>query len=77
MAKKTKQTEQNLIVSTSHIEDFVEISINDKGSDDVTTIDVRTPRSMYVTIGNKVVYIDYTLDDLIVTSWKLDSEVTN
>lgn len=77
MSKKTKQTEQNLIVSTSHIEDFVEISINDKGSDDVITIDVRNPRCMYVTIGNKVIYIDYTLDDLIVTSWKLDNEATN
>lgn len=72
MAKKTKQPEQNLIVSTSHIQDFIEVTISDKGSDDVTTIDVRNPRSMYVTIGNKVVYIDYTLDDLIVTSWKLN-----
>ena len=72
MAKKTKQPQQNLIVSTSHIDEFVDVSINDKGSDDTTTISIRTPRSMYVAVGDMVVYIDYTLDDLIVTSWKLN-----
>ena len=77
MAKKTKEPEQNLIVSTSHIENFVEVSVSEKGNEYDTLISVRTPRSMYVTIGDKVVYIDYTLDDLIVTSWKLDNKVTN
>ena len=33
---------------------------------DITAADLR---AMYVTIGDKVVYIDYTLDELIVTSW--------
>lgn len=70
MAKKTKQTEQNIIVTTTHTkEKFLDISVSDKGSDDITIISARTPRSMYVSIGNKVVYIDYTLDELIVTSW--------
>lgn len=70
MAKKTKQPEQNLIVSTSHDkEGFADITISEKGSDDISIINVHTPRSMYIAIGDKVVYIDYTLDSLLVTSW--------
>jgi len=70
MAKKVKQPEQNLIVSTSHRNDnSVEVSVSQLGSDEITLISIREPRAMYVTIGDKVVYIDYSLEELIVTSW--------
>lgn len=37
-------------------------------------IDVRSDESLFVTIGNKVVYIDDSLDELIIDTWLSDDE---
>ena len=37
-------------------------------------IDVRTNEVVYITINDKVIYIDYSTEELIIDTWKVDGE---
>jgi len=48
---------------------FVEINVNTCDYDVESKIDIRTPNSMYINVGDKVVYIDYSTDEFILKTW--------
>ena len=37
-------------------------------------IDVRTNEVVYITINDKVIYVDYSTEKLIIDTWKVDGE---
>jgi hypothetical protein len=50
---------------------FVDINIDPENWD--THISIRSPHAMYIHIGDKVVYIDYSTEELIVKKWAYEN----
>lgn len=64
--KKSKKQKLNSVLSTDNY-GFLNISVYEKDNDlEDLNLSIRSPHSIYVTIKDITVYIDYSLDELYI-----------